>query len=335
MKPARVQSGRSLRCVLWQGGGALILILVMLVVGALAWWAASLNQSASELKAARLHKTEKALALAKEAIIDRSVSDMLSSGTPNPGRLICPEDTSLIGTPTEGQARNNCPNAGLNIGRLPWRSLKLGELKDGDGSLLWYSYSPGFQQSPINWNTPAGLKLNGADVVAIVFSPGAPLAGQNRSQPTPANPPTLADYLEGENADGDFVFESQSALMDGSSLNDRAVGITKEALFQALARRVLKTACGDASNGLLRYHQINGQFPWAADVPDGSQGTGGNGYLPTADLSYPDVGSQWILPPPGTNRNDWTRFIKYARSTSNSVTLSMENINGIVFECKP
>ncbi len=91
------------------------------------------------------------------------------------------------------------------IGRLPWRTLGIEPLRDGHGECLWLivsSLHSRIQRSapppvlpPMNWDTLGQLDIvvaNGTPAlvtalanaherpVAIVFSPGPPLTGQNR-----------------------------------------------------------------------------------------------------------------------------------------------------------
>ncbi len=301
-----------------QAGAALLLILSIVMVGAIAWAIQLGRRTAAEIQAERDARTQQALLAAKEALIAWSVANG------SPGKMPCPEDLSLIGTQTEGQAQSNCGN-GLVVGRLPWRTLKTERLVDGDGEALWYALSPGFRQAPINLavNPPAAqLNLDGnANIVAIVFSPGRPLAGQTRNP----NAPVLGAYLEGENADNDLDFTGLAA----PNVNDRALAISQRELLRALAPRVLNTARGvDNSNGLRHYFVNNGNsLPFAAATPNGSQvPNNGTGLLPRADLNYPDSGSHWILPPPPPPpafRSNWTGSIQYQRLASNQAKLSL------------
>lgn len=90
------------------------------------------------------------------------------------------------------------------IGRFPWRTLGTGPLRDGNGECLWYIVSAGHKSlginpAPMNWDTLGQLDIvvaNGETSmqsalasahdrpIAIIFSPGPPLAGQNRSNST-------------------------------------------------------------------------------------------------------------------------------------------------------
>ena len=87
------------------------------------------------------------------------------------------------------------------IGRLPWRTLGYPHpIKDQYGECLWYAVSGTFKDSPqtpsLNWDTLGNLELNAIEAnesralsggnenfrpVAIIFSPGPALSGQNRS----------------------------------------------------------------------------------------------------------------------------------------------------------
>jgi type II secretory pathway pseudopilin PulG len=95
------------------------------------------------------------------------------------------------------------------VGRLPWRTLGIAPLRDGSGECLWLIVSSlhGRKQRstpppilpPLNWDTLGQLDIvvaNGTAAllstlatahdrpVAIVFAPGSPLPGQDRSRST-------------------------------------------------------------------------------------------------------------------------------------------------------
>lgn len=119
-----------------------VALLVLVFILALAVTAYALQMAtANEFKADRELKTSKALMDAKSALLGWSVLQN------TPGQLPCPEDTSLIGLPTEGQAKTSCSLPA--IGRLPWRTLGLGDIRDGNGDKLWYVISSGFRTPPI------------------------------------------------------------------------------------------------------------------------------------------------------------------------------------------
>ena len=155
--------------------------------------------------------TAAALAEAKEALIGYA-STYRDDGHPN-------EVFGYLPMPDLGTSRNNGPlgegNAAANftgntknmtvIGRLPWRKLGIPALRDSQGECLWYAVSGSFQNASkanvLNWDslghfevyssngTPAGtVSTTGTNSsqrpVAIVFSAGVALPGQNRQAST-------------------------------------------------------------------------------------------------------------------------------------------------------
>ena len=115
-----------------QKGAAIIILAAIVSLVILIFVVKNLN--GRQLEALRKDKTAKALFEAKNALLGwtvlRGVSGAPSTATP--GQLPCPEDLTLIGTPNEGNAITSCSSLLPVVGRLPWRSLGLGDLRDGD-----------------------------------------------------------------------------------------------------------------------------------------------------------------------------------------------------------
>jgi len=224
--------------------------------------------NSNTVKIERDKKTSEALAEAKTALIGWSVNRA------NPGQLPCPEDTSLIGLPTEGQSSASCTSASPVIGRLPWRTLGAGDLKDGYGERLWYVISPGFRSSPINHTTPAQLSVDGiaGSAVAIVFSPGPPLPTQSRPTPSASSPPDVAQYLDLSNNDGDASFVTGGIA---TSFNDKLLMVRGADLFSVVALRLLGEVRGDAATqGMRMYYSAYSKFPYADTTGDGNSDVG-------------------------------------------------------------
>lgn len=230
-----------------QRGALLILLVIALGVLAVTLFVGMLSSSAIQNE--RDKKTAAALAEAKTALIGWS-----ASRSSTPGQLPCPEDLNLIGLPTEGTAASSCTLPA--IGRLPWKTLKVGDIRDGYDEKLWYVISNGFRTQPINSSiSQAQLTIDGVpnSAVAIIFSPGPPLAGQVR---TASSPPLIANYLDGSNNDLDNQFVTQGPA---GTFNDKLLAVTHHDLFSVVERRIANTIIGTTSTPImgLRYYYAN------------------------------------------------------------------------------
>src|SRR5688572_33016507 len=122
------------------------------------------------------------LELARQALIGRAVADAT-----RPGSLPCPDNDD------DGSADLFAGSACASyIGRLPWRTLGVGDLRDQHGQRLWYALSPAFRDHPaappLNSDTRGSLTVYSnseatvlaSDAIAVVFAPGFPLRAQVR-----------------------------------------------------------------------------------------------------------------------------------------------------------
>lgn len=314
-----------------QRGIALLLLVFVLAIGATTLFLAS--WSSTQEKQRQEWKAQLALREAKEALLAWSVAYYKTPNPPSPGRLPCPEDITLIGTPNEGRAQSSCNSATVLAGRLPWKTLGLD--RPGGNEPLWYILSPGFQNSPINSNSIGQIQLSGNPnaIVALIIDPGQPLAGQNRSAVTAATPPDIRNYLDGTNNDGDSTY-SLSAATD--SFNDRGIVLTQAELIAAVAKRVLSEVRGldnknpnPPQNGLRYYYNVNGQFPWADGNGDGTADVNiATGMLPYNDLSFTDTFTWNLL-----NDNGWLPLVGYTRLSANSAVISIGTTQLKVMPC--
>ncbi len=85
-----------------------------------------------------------ALTQAKAGLIAYAVSVQPDTYAKRPGELPCPD------LDNDGDAEITCFQAEQRIGRLPWRTLKLPDLRDGYGERLWYALSSTFQRKTFN-----------------------------------------------------------------------------------------------------------------------------------------------------------------------------------------
>lgn len=295
-----------------RGMALLLLLLIMVGVGVTLLLSASAPQ---QQKLDMDAKTQTALRQTKEALIAWSATHRST-----PGRLPCPEDTSLIGTPNEGNALGSCSNLATHIGRIPWRTLGIDNLRDATGEPLWYVLSPGFRGT-----APTGsigiatgkLQLDGVNnaAAALIIAPGTPLPGQARSQATASSPPLAVNYLDLGNAGG-TAFITTSA---GSMFNDKVSPITTEDLYRAMTFRVLAEVRGafGLQNGLRRYFNDNGTFPAAGTA--------------LTSLNFDSQTRNWLSP--SSNPDLWLSQVIYNSTSATSAQLIMGSTSLKVTPC--
>ncbi|MCG3168382.1 MAG: hypothetical protein DPW12_15525 [Rhodocyclaceae bacterium] len=190
---------------------------IIFVLAALAYLLSSLGPDLSEARRERI--TENALAQAREALIGYALQyreQQIATGTTDAmyGYLPMPDvgTSRFHGSQPASCNTEGCAMQFINgafpadtdtvIGRLPWKTLGLEPLRDGHGECLWYIVSANHKNLGIsttvrmNWDTLSHLDVVVASggpalasalasaherPVAIVFSPGPALPGQDRS----------------------------------------------------------------------------------------------------------------------------------------------------------
>jgi hypothetical protein len=310
-----------------QNGAALIIIAFLL---ALVFAAYLIDVSNSlQLNAARKQKTSAALAEAKAALIGWSAAH-----TSMPGALPCPD------TLNNGSSGLCTASAGL-IGRLPWKSLGLPDVRDGDGECLWYAISPLYRNTisvsnrstnPINSNVPGTITIKGADgadlaaptnpVIAVIIAPGASLSGQDRSisgSSVCGGSASASNYLDSaqgvNNATGNVVASNYTfiAATASATFNDSLAYITAEDLYGPVRQRIageLTGAGSPATSGLRKYYADNHVYPWAGDINGNVISNASSGYVPYNSSSpeftlTPTSLRSWII------NNGWLELATY------------------------
>jgi type II secretory pathway pseudopilin PulG len=305
-----------------QRGVALMVMLVIIIVGSAAFLVSSLIRSGLQIE--RDQKTSEALAQAKEALIGYTASVDLTTSA-RPGDLPCPD------TNNDGIQETSCGNASgstgqaLRIGRLPWKTLGLPDLRDGSGERLWYAVSNNFKYNTrttctnsnltgcLNSDTPGTITVFASDgtllndggastgAVAVIIAPGDVLTrtdqtiAQDRSSAGINNSQNYLDIALGED-NTNFTDSSstngfiQGRIKDNSGnviLNDQLLIITQDNIMLPIQKRV----AAEVKNCLIEYAAIpqnNNYYPWAAT----RTGTSPVTYPDTSDLEFgrvPDV----------------------------------------------
>src|SRR5262249_17835018 len=85
--------------------------------------------------------TSAALVQARAALTGVAAGVNLT-GAQRPGDLPCPDLNN------DGTAEASCSTLVSRIGRLPWKTLGLPDLRDGAGERLWYAVSTNFKNNP-------------------------------------------------------------------------------------------------------------------------------------------------------------------------------------------
>lgn len=292
-----------------QRGIAIMLIVFLIAFGATAYLVVSLN--ANSAKVERDTQTTAVLAEAKAALIAYAMAVDTTPGActtncPRPGDLPCPD------TNDDGNAEANCGNAAgttqqaNRLGRLPWKTLNLPELRDGNGEHLWYAVSSNFKQNtrfrPLNSDSNGTITVRDSNgnivndatgvtgAVAVVISSGKAVTRQDDISQSRggANLNAPVHYLD--NALG----EDNAAFIDGGAdgfisgpvfdangkeiLNDRLLTISHDEIFAVIEQRVAT----EVMNALVDYYC--GGFANANYATNACNGLGGNRFFPRPAL---------------------------------------------------
>jgi hypothetical protein len=280
-RPARYSRG-SRRA---QRGLAMILAVVVIVTGATVFTVRSFN--AASTKADRIRVTQEALARAKAALVAYAIAD-----ANRPGELPCPDvndDGWSLPPATEDYSGAGCVSL---IGRLPWATLGLPDLRDGYGERLWYAVSGDFYANgtvALNSDTAyrtgnVSLNMTGtqpaANLIAVIMSAGPALRRANgvsqtrgctggtcdatlkcTSSPATAvakcNPVNYLDIVGG--VDNALAGVNYVAAEETDTFNDRLMPVYSDDVMTLVERRA-----GREIAGYLRTHFDNWANPPAS-----------------------------------------------------------------------
>ncbi len=277
----RVRIGESVSV---QRGFALIALLALAALIAAFLIASALNLTSAGISNEREDRSMSALRKAKAALIAYAANEewQLYKGqaTNQPGALPCPD--ILL---DDGNA--DCVGAGISsttslVGRLPWQSIGIEDLRDASGERLWYALSYNFRKNfgttIINSDTPGQLTVTGtapaSNVVAVLFAPGAALLTQNRpSDPTDPAHNSPSNYLEGFDLTDPVNYVFTSNALPSDTFNDRVLVITQADLMAAVEPVVAARIERDVKPLLGDYFSKWGAYPFAVALPPpGTQG---------------------------------------------------------------
>lgn len=191
--------------------GLVLLVLVIAIALSISTYYFS-TISVVDIKADNIEKTQKALKKAKRALIAYTVNYPKNHAPRGPGYLLCPDANN------DGVAENAC-NGPVTIGRLPWKTLNIGDLRDSANERLWYAVSenfdytnspdpPGPSTKAINTSTRGNITVrdnnkniiyDGTTIdgsVAVIISPGVALTRDDGIKQDRSNTNTAINYLD-------------------------------------------------------------------------------------------------------------------------------------------
>jgi hypothetical protein len=318
-------------------GGVAVLLTLLVVLGVGIGLVTSGLTRTIPLQARTQNRTLIALAEAKQALIGRAVAD-----DDRPGSLPCPDAVTNDAdtTPNDGIAdklvAGHCPSY---IGRLPWKTLGIADLRDEYGERLWYALSPKYRDDasaqPINSDTPLVPEVapfqdrlvyanSTANVlvqqaVAVIFAPGSPMGGQLRDA-TPAlctatgtiiarnlcvgNYLDATDDVNNASLTGPYIAASKSGRF-----NDRVMPFSARELMPLVEMRVAR----ELREVLLQYRvQSDCQcFPWAGNALGESVLGDHQGRVPSAKALPEAWGGDLPVLPSWFDLNRWGDIIYY------------------------
>ncbi|MSQ72941.1 MAG: hypothetical protein EXR27_16855 [Betaproteobacteria bacterium] len=268
---------------------ALLLMITLAAIMSAYFVVDGLARTTAAVQNARDQKTLDSLQQAKAALIAYAASQAWNSGIDDqPGSLPCPD------TDNDGVADSCGTSTSGRTGRLPWKTLKISDLRDANGELLWYSLSKTFRTASgttiINSDTEGEISIYDdqyststpvlTKVVAVVIAPGAAVNGQSR---TSSSVSAFLDCRNGTLTDA-FSFSlppagagsscpHTTADRDKDYFNDRILPITHADLFSVVEPSVAARIERDLKQYFTAYNTAWGRYPFAATFSNPSTAT--------------------------------------------------------------
>jgi hypothetical protein len=281
-----VHSGESARV---QRGFALIALLSLAALISAFLIASALNFTSAGISNEREERSMSALRKAKAALIAHAASEQWqlykSLPTLPPAAYFQPGALPCADLDNDGDADCAMGSSLLSmIGRVPFKTMGIDDLRDASGERLWYALSHDFRKlqcsvppaapitgcTTINSDTLGQLTVTGmapaTQVVAIVFAPGAPLdlrAVGGPLQDRIAGPNDPTNYLENFNLGDNIHFTFTAAGLPTDTSNDRLLVITQADLMAAVEPVVAANIERDVKPLLQAYYTQWGSYPFA------------------------------------------------------------------------
>jgi len=228
---------------------------------------------------------------AKEALIGYA-----AASATRPGQLPCPDMNNDGFAEAADTGLNGCPSG--NVGRLPWRTLGLEDMREGAGERLWYAVAPDFAR-------------------AVIFAPGATLPAQLRDGANANNPANYLDTTAGVSnaAISSFIsaasWDTLPPSPPPSPFNDRLVIIDTAQLWTVVEKRIAREMLAL----LKRYRDTSACncYPWAANDFDDDSVTGRESGMVPIENALPETWSSLGITVPSymIGSNEWGKRFFY------------------------
>lgn len=337
-------------------GYALLIMLAILLAGSLYFIADNLNSRGPQSQ--QLDATGRALQAARDALANYAATYSDNHTGEVLGYLPCPD------TDGDGDANTPCGSQDVTaIGLLPFKTLGLPDLRDGEGQCLWYAVSGHFKNNPktggvLNWDTQGQIAIVNTQgttllspedgeggAAAVVFAVGPPLAGQSRVDSSAANnvcrtdPATTAHthYIDSDPTPGAAVVaktanapstftHANDAL--SSINNDRLSWLTPRQLFSRIKAR--RSSTGSALADRLRSlsESIANQLTATNTLPAPANPASPVG----SSITYGDIPSSvtFSAPPYFEYYRNWASQYRYVVCNSNTKCLNANTCTGML-----
>jgi hypothetical protein len=236
--------------------GVAVWVVLLLLSGA-GGWIVYMSSNTILARHLAMQKTITSLALAQQALLAYAQQPLgvtqCESNCPRPGDLPCPDRNN------DGIAETSCSNT-ARLGRLPWKTLGIGDVRDGSGERLWYDVSEHYKNNPrilpLNLDTSGTWSMLSAEgvlwdatqgdgLVAVLIAPMHPLVREDGwvQQREEAFSEIAKHYLDIHSLDNANPVEKTGSgfVMAASSphFNDVVWPITAGRMHQQMQKQVL------------------------------------------------------------------------------------------------
>jgi hypothetical protein len=300
-----------------QQGLTLIVMMTVIVMG-LAWYVVGALGKAAPTTADKEIRTGAALYAAKQALLTHVANyaaQTVPLGDPEtmlPGRVPCPEPLSPAAG-SEGIAAGCASNVTTYVGRLPWRTLGVDQIRDGDGELLWYVLGPGFRDSPINFGTAGQLTVDvgSSPVVALIVAPGRPINTASEPGPPPAGCPAVGNQYANRYAKpfdptkflecGRWNAATNHTLVTPSPwTNDRVISVTAAEVMEAISGPVADRIQRQVAPAMNDYRTTTSLASWGVSFLPHASRWDSTGNSPPSNNMCGNLDIRAGLPPTAT-----------------------------------